>query len=190
MGLMLTDIKRKQQNYVLVQRFFNRVVKVLLQHGTLAVVFYRFGHFCHVQPWPLRIPLQLIYCLLAPAVRFFTGIYINPAQFIGGGFVIHNFSDIHIDCHCVGKNFTVNQGVYVGDSAFTGDKPTIGDNVFIGAGAKIIGNVHIGHNAIVAANATIVKDVPDNCLVAGVPGLVISRNVTSDYVERVKPHNK
>ncbi|RDV27503.1 serine acetyltransferase [Alteromonas aestuariivivens] len=190
MKLMFTDIRRKQQNYVLVQRFFNQVVKVLLQHGTIAVMFYRFGHCCTLMPVPVRLPFELVHALMAPLVKLLTGIYINPRQTIGGGFVIHNFSNVHIDCAHIGKNLTINQGVYIGKGALSKDKPSIGNNVYVGAGAKIIGKVRIGDNAIVAANSCIIKDVPDCCLVSGVPGVLISRTITSDYVQRGKPHNK
>lgn len=53
------------------------------------------------------------------------------------------------------------------------DAPTIGDNVVVYAGAKIIGGVHIGNNVIIGANAVVTKDVPDNCVVAGVPARII-----------------
>lgn len=72
----------------------------------------------------------------------------------------------------MGKNCWVNQGVNIGYTNRT-DCPTIGDNVRISAGAAVLGNVHIGNNVIVAANAVVTKDVPDNCVVGGVPAKII-----------------
>ena len=58
----------------------------------------------------------------------------------------------------------------------TGGAPVIGDNVFIGAGAKIMGKITIGDHVKIGANAVIVRDVPSNCTVVGVPGVVVKRN--------------
>lgn len=55
------------------------------------------------------------------------------------------------------------------------DYPTIGDNVTIYAGAKILGNVTVGDNSIIAANAVVVKDVPANVIVGGVPAKIIKQ---------------
>ena len=56
------------------------------------------------------------------------------------------------------------------------EKPTIGDNVTVFAGAKILGNVKVGNNSIVGANAVVIKDVPENCTVVGVPAYIVRRN--------------
>lgn len=73
----------------------------------------------------------------------------------------------------IGKNITIYPGVTVGASK-TG-VPTIGDNVFLGLGSKVFGGIAIGNNVIVAPNAVVVKDVPDNCVVAGVPAKIIKK---------------
>lgn len=80
----------------------------------------------------------------------------------------------------LGKNVTILQQVTIGGNPATydGSSPisqaaTIGNNVIIGAGAKIIGNVHIGNNVRIGANAVVTHDVPDNCVVAGVPAKII-----------------
>lgn len=66
----------------------------------------------------------------------------------------------------------MNQGVTIG---YTNDQdcPTIGNNVTIYCGAKVLGNITIGNNVIIAANAVVVKDVEDNCVVGGVPAKII-----------------
>lgn len=99
---------------------------------------------------------------------------ISSTAEIGGGLIVqHGYATI-IAPRKIGKNCWVNQGVTIG---YTNDEacPTISDNVRVYAGAKILGDVHIGNNVIVAANAVVVKDVEDNCIVGGVPAKVIKR---------------
>lgn len=74
----------------------------------------------------------------------------------------------------IGKNCTIHQQVTIGEAR--GGAPVIGDNVFIGAGAKIMGKITIGDHVKIGANAVIVRDVPSNCTVVGVPGVVVKRN--------------
>lgn len=76
---------------------------------------------------------------------------------------------VHL-CARVGSNAVIWQQVNIG-----GGTPVIGDNVKIGAGAKIIGGITIGNNVIVGANAVVTHNVPDNCVVAGVPARVIKQ---------------
>ena len=94
---------------------------------------------------------------------------------IGPGlFIQHGFATI-IAASSIGQNCSINQQVTIG---FSGDKgcPTLGDNVLVSAGAKIVGNVFVGNNSVVGTNAVIVKDVPANCTVVGVPAYIIKRN--------------
>lgn len=71
----------------------------------------------------------------------------------------------------IGKNCTIFQGVTLGQNR--GRYPILGDNVIVYAGAKIVGDVYIGKNSIIGANAVVVKSVPDNAIVGGVPAKVI-----------------
>ena len=64
--------------------------------------------------------------------------------------------------------------------------PVIGDNVHISAGARILGPIRIGNNVIIGANAVVVKDVPDNCIVAGVPAKIIKDNISLEDFEGEK----
>lgn len=185
---IISDISRKQKNYVLVKKFFNYYVKILLQHGTWAVIFYRFGFYAFHTMIPLRWFLVLIQKIISPVIIWSTGVYINPKVKIGEGFVIHNFSEIIIDAESIGKNLTINQGVYIGESWETNGKPRLGDNVFIGSGAKILGNITIGSNVVIASNATVIKDITDNAVVAGVPAVRISTVEDGDYVSNVPAH--
>ena len=93
----------------------------------------------------------------------------------GIGVVIHTKAKI-------GKNCVIGQNVTIGSR---GEDPVIGDNVFISPGAKCIGG-KIGNNVVVGANAVVIKDVPDNCVVAGVPAKVISTDISKykGYIKR------
>jgi serine O-acetyltransferase len=94
---------------------------------------------------------------------------------IGPGlFIQHGFSTI-IAAKSIGENCWINQQVTIGYSNAT-DCPIIGNNVTINAGAKIIGKVLVGNNTKVGANAVVVKNVPENCTVVGVPAYIVRRN--------------
>ncbi len=94
---------------------------------------------------------------------------------IGSGlFIQHGFSTI-VSAESIGDNCWINQQVTIGYSR-ENERPTIGNNVTINAGAKLIGKVIINDNVTVGANAVVVKDVPSNCVVVGVPAYVIKRD--------------
>ena len=78
----------------------------------------------------------------------------------------------------IGDNVTMFHGVTLGGTGKQKGKrhPTIGNNVFIGSGAKILGNIKIGDNAKIGANAVILKDVPENTTVVGVPGRIVKQH--------------
>ena len=79
----------------------------------------------------------------------------------------------------IGKNCMIGQGVTIGGKSGWYEVPVIGDNVHISAGAKIIGPVRIG-NVEIGANCVVVKDVPSNCVVAGVPAKILRYNMTDE----------
>lgn len=102
---------------------------------------------------------------------------------IGEGlFIQHGFATI-IAAKSIGKNCWINQQVTIGFSNAT-DCPEIHDNVTIYAGAKVLGKVVLGSNCVVGANAVVVKDVPENCVVGGVPAQVIKRK-DNDFESRI-----
>ena len=101
-------------------------------------------------------------------------LFIDSASKIGPGlFIQHGFSTI-ITAE-MGENCWVNQQVTIGFKDKV-SRPKIGNNVKISAGAKVIGNITIGENVTVGVNAVIVKNVPDNCVVVGVPAYIVTRN--------------
>ncbi|MFB2916975.1 serine O-acetyltransferase [Aerosakkonema funiforme] len=93
---------------------------------------------------------------------------------IGPGlFIQHGLSTIIMAD--MGQNCWVNQQVSIGYKDKTG-RPKIGDNVRITAGAKVLGNITLGNNVTVGANAVVLKNVPDNCVVVGVPAYIVKKN--------------
>ena len=103
-------------------------------------------------------------------------LYISSVEGIGPGLYIeHGFSTV-IAAKRIGANAYINQQVTVGYRNDAIGHPVIGDNVRIGAGAKVLGGVTLGNNVTVGANAVVVKDVPANCVVIGVPARIIRRN--------------
>ena len=93
---------------------------------------------------------------------------------IGPGlFIQHGFSTV-ITAAEIGENCWINQQVTIGYKET--ECPVIGNNVLIAAGAKVLGGISLGDNVVVGANAVVVKDVPPDCVVAGVPARVIREN--------------
>lgn len=89
---------------------------------------------------------------------------------------------IHQDA-LIGENCKIGTSVTIGGSKKNPIVPIIRNNVYIATGAKVLGQVIIGNNVVIAANSVVVSDIPDNCLVAGVPGRIIKRNIDiSEYV--------
>ncbi len=103
-----------------------------------------------------------------------SSLYIVTPQVGEGLFIQHGFATV-IAAASIGKNCWINQQVTIGFTSET-DCPVIGDNVTISAGAKVLGGITIGNNSIVGANAVVVKNVPENCVVIGVPAYIIKRN--------------
>lgn len=85
------------------------------------------------------------------------------------GIVIHPYA-------IIGDNCKLEQNVTIGGRSGLMVLPKIGDNVMIGAGAAVIGPVLVGNNVQIGAGAVVVKDVPDNCVVVGVPAKIIKKN--------------
>lgn len=87
---------------------------------------------------------------------------------VGGGIIIN--------CNSMGNYCGANVGVVVGNNHTWNDRPVMGDYVGLSTGCKVIGNVHIGNHVTVAPNSVVIKDVPDNCVVSGVPAKIIKQD--------------
>lgn len=90
----------------------------------------------------------------------------------------------------IGKNCIIGQCVTIGGKSGWYEVPVIGDNVSISGGAKIIGPVRIGDNVEIGANCVVVKDVPSNCVVAGVPAKILRSNMTIEEWNKMKAFKK
>lgn len=121
------------------------------------------------------------------------GISIPPGTKIGSGFYIGHFGGIVVNIRSViGNNCNISHGVTLGESCRGGNKgyPVLGDNIYIGPGAKIVGAVKIGNNVAIGANCVVTKNIPDNSVVVGVPGKVISQDGSKGYVNRTDYEDK
>ncbi len=108
-----------------------------------------------------------------------TGIEIHPGATIGKGLFIDHGTGVVIGETCIiGDNVTLYQGVTLGGNGKEHGKrhPTIGNNVMISAGAKVIGSFTVGDNSKIGAGSVVVKPVPPNSTVVGVPGQVVKRD--------------
>ncbi|MBA2873096.1 serine O-acetyltransferase [Anoxybacillus calidus] len=111
--------------------------------------------------------------------RFFTGIEIHPGAKIGRRFFIDHGMGVVIGETCeIGDNVTVYQGVTLGGTGKEKGKrhPTIKDNCLIATGAKVLGSITIGENSKIGAGSVVLKDVPPNSTVVGIPGRVVVQN--------------
>lgn len=145
---------------------------VLCYAGLHAIWNHRINH------WLWNHGMKLLARWFAQLNRFFTGIEIHPGAVIGEGFFIdHGMGVVIGETSVIGKNVTIFHGVTLGGvSAEKGKRhPTIGDEVVIGAGAKILGNITIGFCSRIGANAVVVKDVPCDSVVVGVPGRIVHK---------------
>lgn len=117
--------------------------------------------------------------LVSGAVRAWTAVDIHPAATIGSGlFIDHAVGVVIGETAVVGDDVTIYQGVTLGGTSLEAVKrhPTVGDRVTIGAGAKVLGPVTIGSGSRIGANAVVVRDVPPDSVVVGVPGQIIARS--------------
>ena len=143
---------------------------VLSYPGFHAVTAHRFIHRLH------RAGVPIVPRFLAHLVRFTTGIEIHPGAQLGDGFFIdHGMGVVIGETTETGNNVTLYQGVTLGGVSLQKVKrhPTLGDNVVVGAGASVLGPITVGDNAKVGANSVVVRDVPPNATVVGMPAKVV-----------------
>lgn len=155
----------------------NSRLEILLYPGFHALMIHRFAHALQQRNIPL-LPR-----LISHLGRFLTGIEIHPGATIGKGvFIDHGLGVVVGETAIVGDGVILYQGVTLGGTGKeTGKRhPTLGENVVVGAGAKVLGNISIGNNVHIGAGSVVLRDVPDNCIIAGVPGRVIYQESGSE----------
>ena len=148
-------------------------MEVFLYPSFKVMIYYRIAHKLYI-----RRHFFLARWVSQRAVRK-TGIEIHPGAKIGKGFFIDHGSGVIIgETAIIGDNVTLYQGVTLGGTGKeTGKRhPTLCDNVMVSAGAKIIGSFTVGENSKIGAGSVVLKEVPPNCTVVGVPGRIVKRD--------------
>ena len=144
-----------------------------LYPGVHAIVWHRASHAL----W--NAGLKWLARLSSQIGRWVTGIEIHPGARVGRRvFIDHGMGVVIGETAEVGDDCTLYHGVTLGGTSWQKGKrhPTLGDRVTVGAGAKILGPITIGHDSRIGANAVVVKSVPTNSVVVGVPGQNIARS--------------
>ena len=148
----------------------------------MLINWYRFGNWCYRNKIPFlpKLIWKMGYLLFNSSVPSSVTIGKGSKFAYGGiGIVIHART-------VIGMNCMIGQNVTIGGKSGWYEVPIIGDNVEISAGARILGPIKIGSNVIIGANAVVVKDVPDNCIVAGIPAKIIKANICLEDYEGPK----
>ena len=138
--------------------------------GLHAIWFHRISH------WLWKNELWFLGRLTSHIGRFLTGVEIHPGATIGKGFFIdHGMGVVIGETAEIGENVTLYHGVTLGGVSWEKVKrhPTLMDNVVIGSGAKILGPFTVGKDSKVGSNSVVVKEVPPNSTVVGIPGRVV-----------------
>src|SRR6202008_4653125 len=150
----------------------SRLEVFLCYAGLHAVWFYRMNH------WLWNHGLFLVARWLSQVARLLTGIEIHPASKIGRRlFIDHGMGVVIGETSIVGDDVTLYQGVSIGGTGKEHGKrhPTLENNVVVGGGAKILGNITIGKNCRIGAGSVVLRNVPENSTVVGVPGHIVFR---------------
>lgn len=158
---------------------------ILCYPGLHALLFHRLNHKLYKKGFVL-LPR-----LFSQIVRFLTGIEIHPGAQIGDGlFIDHGTGVVIGETAEIGNNVTIYQGVTLGGTGKQKGKrhPTVGNNVVVSTGAKVLGNITIGDNARIGAGSVVLRDVPPNTTVVGIPGKIVIRegiNIADRDVEEL-----
>lgn len=145
-------------NLINLQKFANKLYIYKIHVGPKIIYYIQFILFNSSVPYK---------CKIGKNTKFAYG---------GIGVVIHERAEI-------GENCIIGQGITIGGKSKEPNVPKIGNNVYIAAGSRIIGNVTIGDDVVIGANSVVTKNVPSNCIVAGIPAKIIKTDIKmSDYV--------
>ena len=153
--------------------------------GLHAVMMHRFAH------WLWLADAKWLARMVSHLGRWLTGIEIHPGALIGRRFFIdHGMGVVIGETAVIGDDCTLYHGVTLGGTSWRKGKrhPTLADDVVVGAGAKVLGPIEIGSGARIGSNAVVLRDVPPNSTVVGVPGRLIERkesSVDTEHRERI-----
>lgn len=157
----------------------NGVEVFLLYPSVHAVISYRIAHLFY------KKRIFFIARFISQFARFLTGIEIHPGATIGKGFFVdHGMGVVVGETAEVGDNVTLYHGVTLGGTGKDKGKrhPTIGNNVIIGTGAKVLGPIVIGDNCRIGGNSVVLKNTPANSTVVGIPGKIVTRDITEYFI--------
>lgn len=146
---------------------------ILCYPGFHAVLMHRVSNYFYRKRWFVTARF------ISHITRFLTGIEIHPGAKIGEGlFIDHGAGVVIGETAEIGNNVTIYQGVTLGGTGKEKGKrhPTIGDNCVISTGARILGSFTVGENSKIGAGSVVLKPVPPNSTVVGVPGRVVARD--------------
>ncbi|SHK50989.1 serine O-acetyltransferase EpsC [Tepidibacter formicigenes] len=141
--------------------------------GLHAILIHRLAHFLYKKGFFVTARI------ISTISRFLTGIEIHPGAKIGKRlFIDHGMGIVIGETAEVGDDVTIFHGSTLGGTGKdTGKRhPTVGNNVIISAGAKVLGPIEIGDNSKIGANAVVLKDVPNNCTVVGIPARIVRKD--------------
>ena len=150
-----------------------RLEAAMCYPGLHAIWLHRIAHHFYQKGWVV-FPR-----LLNTFSRFLTGIDIHPGAKLGPGlFIDHGMGLVIGETAELGSNVTLYQGVTLGGTGKEKGKrhPTIGNNVVVSSGAKVLGSFKVGDNSKIGSGSVVLKEVPPNSVVVGVPGRVVTRN--------------
>ena len=142
----------------------------LLYNGLHAQIYYRVAH------WLYGHKCLFLARWVSQRAKRRTGVEIHPAAKIGRRLVIDHGTGIVIGATAeIGDDCLLYQGVTLGGTGAAREKrhPTLGNNVMVGSGAKVLGPFRVGDNVKIAANSVVLREVPDNCTVVGIPGHIV-----------------
>src|SRR4051795_3008241 len=143
---------------------------ILTYSGLHAIWSHRLAHALHKRKF------YFLARVVSQVSRFFTGIEIHPGAIIGKRLFIDHGMGVVIGETCeIGDNVTIYQGVTLGGTGKEKGKrhPTVKDNVLIATGAKVLGSITIGENSKIGGGSVVLKEVPPNSTVVGIPGRVV-----------------
>ena len=162
-------------------------LEVLINYSGLhAIWIYRFSH------WLWTRKAYFLARWLSQAARWVTGVEIHPGAVIGRRFFIdHGMGVVIGETSEIGNDVTIYHNVTLGGVSLEKGKrhPTLRDHVVVGAGAKILGAIEIGSESRIGANAVVVKPVPPDSVVVGVPGQIVKRSDQRTHATPDLQHN-
>jgi serine O-acetyltransferase len=170
--ILIRDLQYKRECYGYPAGVVH-LLRVFLSDGSSAMILYRLTRFlCRIKLGILAYPVSWIN-------KVINGCVIGRGADFDEGFVIMHSAGVVINGAVKGGKYIVVESAVVIGAARNGipvEAPVLGNHIFIGSGAKILGNIAVGDHVVIGANAVVVKDVPRQVTVAGVPARIIKQN--------------